>query len=128
MHLIKVKVNWLKKEYRKIEILPHISAHVMRHTACTRMAENGMDIKVLQYVMGHANIKTTIDVYYHVTDIARVVNEIEKVDTKIKEETEIYVVQQAQRNSDKWRQFGVKSSKYGFQKVNESMQTLYLWG
>ena len=30
--------------------------HVMRHTACTRMAEWRMDVKVLQYIMGHAHI------------------------------------------------------------------------
>ena len=30
-----------------------ISAHTLRHTRCTRDAEDGMDIKVLQYIMGH---------------------------------------------------------------------------
>ena len=29
-----------------------ISAHTLRHTGCTRNAEDGMDIKVLQYLMG----------------------------------------------------------------------------
>lgn len=44
-----------KKEKRKPELLPKISAHIMRHTGCTRMAESGMDPKVLQYIMGHAD-------------------------------------------------------------------------
>lgn len=46
-------------------VLPHISAHNLRHTACTRMAEAGVDPKVLQYIMGHSNISVTMDVYNH---------------------------------------------------------------
>ncbi|BFK65631.1 hypothetical protein I2700191B6_19840 [Dorea formicigenerans] len=40
-------------------VLPKVSAHIMRHTACTRMAEKRMDVKVLQYIMGHAHIDVT---------------------------------------------------------------------
>lgn len=53
------------------EKLPHISAHILRHTACTRMAEKGMDLKVLQYIMGHSNIAMTMQVYNHVTEERR---------------------------------------------------------
>lgn len=42
------------------EPFPPVSAHTMRHTFCTRMAENGMDIKVLQHIMGHANIMSIV--------------------------------------------------------------------
>lgn len=69
-----------KRERRKAKFLPKFSAHVTRHTACTRMAENGMDVKVLQYVMGHANIDVTMQVYNHITDISRVEKEIAKMD------------------------------------------------
>lgn len=31
----------------------HITPNVLRHTGCTRNAEYGMDMKVLQYIMGH---------------------------------------------------------------------------
>ena len=34
-----------KEERRKPVLLPHISAHILRHTGCTRMAEAGMDPK-----------------------------------------------------------------------------------
>lgn len=47
--------------------LPHISAHNLRHTGCTRMAEAGIDAKVLQYIMGHSNISVTMEVYNHVS-------------------------------------------------------------
>ena len=30
---------------KKPEEMPHISAHILRHTACTRMAETDLDIK-----------------------------------------------------------------------------------
>ena len=69
-----------KRERRKPEEMPHISAHILRHTACTRMAETDLDIKVVQYVMGHANISVTMDVYNHVTDQERIVREIAKLD------------------------------------------------
>ncbi|MBD5515212.1 MAG: tyrosine-type recombinase/integrase [Lachnospiraceae bacterium] len=45
------------------ELLPKISVHNICHTACTNMAKYGMNIKVLQYLMGHANSDVTLDVY-----------------------------------------------------------------
>ena len=64
-------------EDREPELLPHISAHILRHTACTRMAEAGIDPKTLQYIMGHSDISTTMDIYNHV-DSVRVQNEMKK--------------------------------------------------
>ena len=61
--------------------VPKVSAHVMRHTACTRMAECRMDIKVLQYIMGHAHFDVTMEVYNHLGDRARIENEIAKLDS-----------------------------------------------
>lgn len=55
------------REDKKLE-LPHISAHNLRHTGCTRMAEAGMDLKVLQYIMGHNDMSVTMEVYNHVLD------------------------------------------------------------
>ena len=61
------------------ETFPDISAHTMRHTFCTRMAENGMDIKVLQYLMGHANINITMQVYNHIADSSRIEKELARI-------------------------------------------------
>lgn len=52
----------------------------MRHTACTRMAECRMDVKVLQYIMGHAHIDVTMEVYNHIGELARIENEIARLD------------------------------------------------
>lgn len=59
-------VNKYNSTVGEIE-LPHISAHSLRHTGCTRMAEAGVDPKVLQYIMGHSNISVTMNVYNHVS-------------------------------------------------------------
>lgn len=61
------------------ERFPDISAHTMRHTFCTRMAENGMDIKVLQYLMGHANINITMQTYNHIADSSRIEKELARI-------------------------------------------------
>ncbi len=63
------------REKREAEPLPHISAHILRHTACTRLAESGIDPKTLQYIMGHSSIAVTMDIYNHV-DTVRVKNEM----------------------------------------------------
>ena len=52
----------------------------MRHTACTRMAEKRMDVKVLQYIMGHAHIDVTMDVYNHVSEMSRIESEITRLE------------------------------------------------
>lgn len=59
-------------------ILPHFSAHTFRHTFCTRMAENGIDVKVLQKIMGHQKIEVTMQVYNH-AQIDRIKAEVEKI-------------------------------------------------
>lgn len=60
--------------------LPHISPHILRHTAATRLAESGCDIKVMQYILGQTDIRTTMRVYNHV-DTERVKREMEKLET-----------------------------------------------
>ena len=47
--------------------LPHFSVHNLRHTFCTRMCENESNIKVIQEIMGHSDISTTMDVYSEAT-------------------------------------------------------------
>lgn len=64
---------------REPNLLPRISCHILRHTACTRLAESNIDIKVLQKFMGHSDINVTMNIYNHVDNI-RMKSEIEKAE------------------------------------------------
>ncbi len=68
------------KEHREKKSLPHVSAHILRHTACTRLAESGLEPKVLQYIMGHANVSVTLDIYTHLdfTEIQKKMDAVQK--------------------------------------------------
>ena len=57
-----------KRERRKELILPDFSCHHLRHTFCTRLCENETNLKVIQAIMGHRNIETTMDIYAEATD------------------------------------------------------------
>ena len=52
-----------KAENREPLIIPSFSAHNLRHTFCTRLCENETNLKVIQAIMGHADIQTTMDIY-----------------------------------------------------------------
>lgn len=64
-------MRWAMKKYKKLHpdnpLSHHITPHVFRHTFCTNMANAGMDIKTLQYVMGHSDVGVTLNVYTHVS-------------------------------------------------------------
>ena len=57
-----------KEENREPVLLPDFSAHILRHTFCTRLCENETNLKMIQSVMGHADISTTMDIYADATD------------------------------------------------------------
>jgi integrase len=57
-----------KKENREPVILPEFSCHHLRHTFATRLCETETNLKVIQSVMGHASIETTMNIYADATD------------------------------------------------------------
>ena len=62
--------------------LPHFSVHQLRHTFCTRLCEEETNLKVIQSVMGHSDIKTTMNVYASVTEEKKAIS-FKKLDGKI---------------------------------------------
>lgn len=63
--------------------LPKFSAHILRHTFCTRMCENEPNIKVIQDVMGHKSSRTTMDIYNEATQ-AKKISSFQSLEGKIK--------------------------------------------
>lgn len=47
-------------------LLPNFSCHNLRHTFATRLCESGINVKVIQDVLGHVDISTTMDIYVDV--------------------------------------------------------------
>lgn len=54
-------------EKRQPVYLPKMSAHIFRHTFCMRICEQNVNLKVLQDIIGHRNIRTTMEVYAKAT-------------------------------------------------------------
>lgn len=50
-----------------ITLLPRFSCHSLRHTFATRLCEAGVNIKVIQDVLGHADFSTTMNIYTDAT-------------------------------------------------------------
>ncbi len=48
--------------------LPYITPHGFRHTHCSLLFEAGASIKEVQERLGHEDIKTTMNIYAHVTE------------------------------------------------------------
>ena len=59
----KAEIKAAEKNKRAPELLPRISAHVLRHSAITNWVNSGMSIKSVQYLAGHKHPQLTLDVY-----------------------------------------------------------------
>lgn len=52
---------------KNLVLLPKFSCHSLRHTCATRLCEAGINMKVIQDVLGHADITTTMNIYTEAT-------------------------------------------------------------
>ncbi len=55
----------LQPAARRAQIMKLIGWHTFRHTYSTMLAEHGNDVKVVQELMRHAKLSTTMEIYTH---------------------------------------------------------------
>ncbi len=67
MEAVEENVKRKKRGLKELVMLPNFSCHTLRHTFATRMCEKGVNIKVIQDVMGHTDISTTLNIYTDAT-------------------------------------------------------------
>lgn len=48
--------------------LKETTFHQLRHTFCSNLIEAGVNVKVVQYLMGHKSSTTTLDTYTHISN------------------------------------------------------------
>lgn len=62
-------VRYFPARKKNYFFVPYLTRpHHLRHTFCTRLCENETNLKVIQSVMGHKDIQTTMDIYAEATE------------------------------------------------------------
>lgn len=63
-----IEPRLLQKKFGEITSacgLENVNFHALRHTFATRCIESGFDVKTLSEILGHTNVRTTMDRYVH---------------------------------------------------------------
>lgn len=71
-----------KNALDRSQLNPSLTPHSLRHSFATRLVEKGVDISIVQRLMGHSSIKSTV-IYTHLTahtrtQVQEILNELMK--------------------------------------------------
>lgn len=65
-HRKRTETHWIRFK-DSVGLPADISPHSLRHTYRSMLHDKGVDVKTAQYLLGHASIQTTMNIYTHVT-------------------------------------------------------------
>ena len=75
----------MQKAKRKAGIIQEGSMHMLRHSFATHLLDKGIDVVFIQKLLGHNNIKTTLQ-YLHVTnkDLSNIISPLADIEALLK--------------------------------------------
>jgi hypothetical protein len=90
------------------------------NTILSSLASHFQSLSALQYIMGHAHIDVTMEVYNHIGELTRIENEIARLDSM--------VLNAWHHKKKNWCQIGVKTEKITISKEIRYCKPLILKG
>lgn len=72
----------VKTAARKAGIHKLVGCHTLRHSFATHLLEDGVNIRVIQELLGHAKLETTM-IYTHTQDISAIVSPLDRIAVKL---------------------------------------------